>query len=103
MRKTMAGFLAVIFILSLCVACRTPAGRTSGQVVDDSAITAEVKSKLLADSVTQGLAISVQTFEGQVTLTGAVGNEAQKSRATQVVRQVNGVKKVNNLLQVRGS
>ncbi len=103
MRKTMAGFLVVLFILSLCVACRTPAGRTSGQVVDDSAITTEVKSKLLADSVTQGLAISVQTFEGQVTLTGAVGNEAQKSRATQIVRQVNGVKKVNNMLQVKGS
>lgn len=103
MRKAIAGLLTVVFILSLCVACRTPAGRTSGQVVDDSAITSEVKTKLLADSVTQGLAISVQTFEGQVTLTGAVDNEAQKTRAAQIARQVNGVKKVNTLIQVKGS
>ncbi len=103
MRKTMAGLLAVVFILSLAMACRTPAGRSGGQVVDDSAITSEVKTKLLADSVTQGLAISVQTFEGQVTLTGAVNNPAEKTRASQIAREVNGVKKVNNLIQVKGS
>jgi hyperosmotically inducible protein len=45
--------------------------------------------------------ISVQTFEGNVTLTGAVENETQRERATAIVEGVYGVRKVNNLLMIK--
>jgi hyperosmotically inducible periplasmic protein len=99
-RKYICVVLAVIFLLA-AVSCRTPAGRAPGVVVDDSEITSEVKTKLLAESVLKGLAISVTTFEGNVTLTGAVDNQEQKSKATQLVQNVKGVKKVNNELVVK--
>lgn len=93
-------------LIALCVvigftACRTPAGRSAGQVVDDGTITTEVKAKLLNDSVTKGIAVSVETFQGQVTLTGAVDNEAQRDRAVALAHSVKGVKKVNNLITIK--
>ena len=42
--------------------------------------------------------ISVQTFEGNVTLTGAVENEKQKEHATAIVNSVYGVRKESNML-----
>lgn len=101
MRKTLTTAIVLLTVLVALSACHTPAGRSAGQVVDDGTITTEVKAKLLNDSVTRGVAISVETFQGQVTLTGAVDTEQQRERATQVARSVNGVRKVNNLLNLK--
>ncbi len=101
MRKIVAPMIVLLAFVMILVGCRTPAGRSAGQVVDDSTITTEVKAKLLSDSVTKGLAVSVQTFEGQVTLTGAVETEQQRSKAGEVAASVKGVKKVNNLVSLK--
>lgn len=95
-----AVFVVMIFYL---LACQTPAGRSAGEVIDDATITTKVKAKLLDDSILQGFAISVETFEGEVTLTGAVDTQDQKQRAAEIARSVSGVRKVNNLLKVKGS
>lgn len=81
--------------------CYTPAGRSPGEVVDDATITTEIKTSLLADKILNGIAISVTTFEGDVTLTGAVQNTAQIKRASEVARSVKGVRKVDNLLKIK--
>ena len=102
MRKT--AIVPLIILLAVLVAltgCRTPAGRSAGQVIDDGTITTEVKAKLLNDSVTKGLAVSVQTFEGQVTLTGAVDTVQERAKAGEVASGVAGVKKVNNLISLK--
>ena len=93
--------VVLAFLLLSLAACQTPAGRTSGEVVDDATITSKVKAKLLDESVLRGIAISVETFEGNVTLTGAVDTKTQKDRAEQVAKSVYGVKKVNNLLMIK--
>ncbi len=101
MREILA---AAVFMLTLMVAvtaCQTPGGRSAGQVVDDSAITTEVKAKLLNDNVTRGVAVSVETFQGQVTLTGAVDTERQRERVGNLAASVRGVKKVNNLVSLK--
>ncbi len=103
-RKRMKGFvflLALLMISAALASCMTPAGRTPGEVVDDATITTKVKAKLLEDGILRGLAISVQTFEGSVTLIGAVDNEQQKERATTITQSVSGVRKVNNLLTIK--
>ena len=95
-----------LLIVALCMlvvlgACQTPAGRSAGEVVDDGTITTEIKAKLLNDDITRGLAVSVQTFQGVVTLTGAVDTQGQRTRATDVAYSVTGVKKVNNLVEIK--
>ncbi|MRS03540.1 BON domain-containing protein, partial [bacterium] len=74
MKKLLVLSVVVLFVAAAFAACQTPAGRSAGEVVDDATITTEVKTKLLADDMTKGIAVTVQTFEGTVTLIGAVDN-----------------------------
>ncbi len=69
--------------------------------IDDSTITSKVKAKLLADSITKGLAVSVKTVGGEVTLTGVVDTDEQRNTAETIARGVDGVKKVNNLIKLK--
>jgi hyperosmotically inducible periplasmic protein len=96
-----ASLFLILTIFPLLLACHTPAGRTAGEVVDDSTITTKVKAKLFDDDQLSGFAISVKTFKGEVTLTGAVESAAQKARATIIAKNVSGVISVNNLLQLK--
>jgi hyperosmotically inducible periplasmic protein len=91
-------YLAWVVIL---VACHTPAGRSAGEVVDDASITTKVKAKLLQDSVLEGVAVSVETFEGEVTLTGAVNTQEEKDRAASLALDTGGVRRVNNLIKIK--
>jgi len=68
-----------ITLFPLLLACRTPAGRTAGEVMDDSTITGKVKAKLFDDDQLSGFAISVDTFKGEVMLTRAVESSFQMS------------------------
>ena len=101
MQRKWGMVLLLLVIFVLMASCRTPAGRTSGEVLDDSTITTKVKGKIFEDSIMKGMAISVDTFEGQVTLTGAVDTLQQKERAGELAKSVYGVKKVNNLLNIK--
>ena len=96
----MALFLCVGIICVFC-SCQTPAGRSAGQVVDDGTITSKVKTKLFNDALVSGFAISVKTFQGEVTLTGAVDSKKAKDRAEQLARNTAGVSKVHNLIKIK--
>jgi hyperosmotically inducible periplasmic protein len=87
-------------LCALC-SCRTAAGRSAGQVVDDLNITATIKTKIFNDPYLSGFAVSVDTFQGEVTLTGAVASEFAKNRARDLAESIDGVRKVNNLLVVK--
>lgn len=77
------------------------AAQTTGGAIDDSAITAKVKSALIDDSATKGGDIKVETRGGVVQLSGFVSSQAQKDAATKVAKSVSGVKSVNNGLGVK--
>jgi hyperosmotically inducible periplasmic protein len=78
----------------------TPAP-TAGQVVDDSAITAAVKTKLTAEQLSNVANIDVDTTRGTVTLSGKVDTSATKERVIQVARSVSGVRDVVDNLSVQ--
>jgi len=75
--------------------------RTAGTYVDDSSITAKIKSKMIGDSVVKAHQINVDTFQGNVQLNGFVDNEQQKQRAEEIARNTAGVVGVQNNLQLR--
>lgn len=74
---------------------------TVGQVVDDSALTAAVKGKLIVDQTMQSYKVNVETQNGVVQLTGFVDSNDAKSRAAELARSVDGVKEVRNDLEIR--
>lgn len=68
--------------------------------VKDSWITTKAKIALLTSDGFSVNGANVDTLNGNVTIHGKVATDADKTRAEQTVRQVDGVKSVMNLLQV---
>ena len=85
----------VLLALGACSSTRTP-----GTQVDDAAITAAVKAKLATDGDINPFNIDVDTNEGVVTLQGRVEKEAARTKAEQLARETDGVKRVVNLVKV---
>lgn len=81
--------------------CTAMTGQTAGQNVDDSTITASVKSKLVAEKAANLTRIDVDTTNRVVSLNGIVESPAQKTRAEELASQVSGVRSVKNNLQIQ--
>jgi hypothetical protein len=96
-KKLVAG-LALFLMLG---GCQATTGRTAGQNIDDSNTTAAVKTRLAQDKVSSLTRIDVDTNGGVVALNGTVESAEQRARAEQIVRDVGGVKRVINNLQVQ--
>jgi hypothetical protein len=94
-------FVALALTTSL-VACSAISGReTAGEYVDDSALTAKVKSAIYEDPALKVMEIGVETMQNVVQLSGFVDSTESKDRAGEVARDVAGVKDVTNDLVVR--
>jgi osmotically-inducible protein OsmY len=90
--------LAVVLLAPLL---STACGKTVGETIDDATVTARVKTMLLNDPDVGGLAIDVDTFKGVVTLSGAVKTAAERDKAVELARRVNGVSDVKSTLQIQ--
>jgi hyperosmotically inducible protein len=98
----LATALAMGFAAVPAYAGDTPAAaeRSAEQMATDAAITASLKTKLLADTRTEGFDINVDTFNGVVTLSGGADTEADKAAATELANTVDGVVLIKNELVV---
>ena len=71
------------------------------KAVDDEALSAKVKSALIAEqTLSQSLAIDVAASGGAVTLKGVARNHSDREKAMQVASSVEGVRSVRNDLVV---
>jgi osmotically-inducible protein OsmY len=95
----MVGILGVS-LMSL-TACESMTGKTTGQTIDDATVTASVQGT--ADKLSNFSRINVDTDRSVVTLNGVVRTVEEKSRAEDLARQVTGVTKVNNNLQIQST
>jgi len=86
----------------LVTACAgTPQRESTGEFIDDTAITTRVKTALLADTQVSGITISVETFKGTVQLSGFANTLAERDKATDVAKSVAGVKAVKNDIRLK--
>ena len=98
-RFVMVGILGISFMV--LTACESMTGKTAGQTIDDATVTASVQGKLTSDKASNFSRIDVDTNRSVVTLNGVVRTVEEKSRAEDLARQVDGVTKVNNNLQIQ--
>lgn len=68
----------------------------AGQYLDDSALTAKVKGALAVDVSLKTLALDIDSQDGVVTIAGTVKTQQEKDSITSIVKNLNGVKSVNN-------
>lgn len=100
-RTVSTAALCVLLGGTLAACGSSPTDRSTGQVVDDSAITAKVKSKMLADRDVSGLDIKVETFRGTVQLSGFANSAAEVNRAVEIARTTDGVRDVKNDIRLK--
>lgn len=106
-------FLTLILPLSGCiqtVAAATSAvgfavfqERTVGDAVDDSAISAKIKARLLGKGLSHFNAVDVETHEGKVFLTGSVSDKQYAIDAVRIAWDVANVKEVVNEIQTENN
>jgi hyperosmotically inducible protein len=81
----------------------TPHSDTIGAAITDTAITAQVKAKMVGDDQLKNTDVSVKTTNGVVTLTGTAPTSDAKRAAERTAADVNGVKSVDNQIVTGGS
>ena len=97
MKRRLAAFGAAVVAGIVALILTEPASAASRP---DAWVTTKVKLSLLTNEGLSGLEVNVDTVDGLVTLHGSVATDAEKTRAAQVAKGVEGVRDVRNLLQV---
>jgi osmotically-inducible protein OsmY len=92
-------FAAVILAVTGCAHIGDRSG--PGEVVSDSWITTKVKGVLVESPIVKAREVNVETFKGQVQLSGFVSSEMAMNEAVRLARDVKGVTAVKNDMRVK--
>ena len=96
-----ASVVFLAFTLATMLGCAaTPARESTGEYIDDAAITAKVKAAILDRPTLKILDIHVETVKGVVHLWGIVASRSTIDEAGKVARGVSGVKSVKNDMRI---
>lgn len=76
--------------------------RGPATTVSDAAINTKVKAALAADEMVKARNIDADTVRGVVTLNGTVNSAAEKAKALDIAKNVEGVKDVKDNLKTAG-
>ena len=94
-------FLAAVALLTMVGCASTSKQESTGQYVDDSAITTKVKAAIFNEPTLKSTEINVETFKGVVQLSGFISGQANIYKAAEVARNVNGVVNVRNDMRLK--
>ena len=103
--KPIQRIAAAVFTASLALAVvgcsSTPTKESTGEYIDDAAITTKVKAAIFNEPTLKSTEINVETFKGDVQLSGFVAQPADAQRAAELARGVKGVTSVKNDIRVK--
>ena len=99
--KRFSAVLAALAMATTLGCASTSRSEGTGEYVDDTVITAKVKTAILGESTLKSTEINVETFKGIVQLSGFVNSQSDVNRAVVVAKNVNGVKSVKNDMRVK--
>jgi hyperosmotically inducible protein len=88
----------LLMAIFMTVAAPGFAEKTTGEVIDDSVIQAEVKTKLMGDDFFGGMDVNLETRKGVVQMGGWIEDPAQGEAFAKQAATVEGVVKVDNQL-----
>ena len=101
-RNMLIGYLVLLMLVATFAACAsTRTHESTGEYVDDSAITTKVKALLAEDNFLRSFQIGVETYKGTVQLSGFVNSQDAVRKAGEITRSVKGVTSLKNNLIVK--
>lgn len=92
---------SIIAVAGLIGCASTAKHEGTGEYVDDSVITAKVKSAIFKEPNLKSAEINVETFKGVVQLSGFVSSQANVNLAVVTAKNVHGVSSVKNDMLVK--
>jgi osmotically-inducible protein OsmY len=92
---------AAVALTALAGCASTQRHESTGQYIDDAAITTSVKAAIFNEASLKSMEINVETFKGRVQLSGFVRSQANIDRAVQVAQGINGVTSVGNDMRLK--
>ena len=97
--STMLFAASLVATMAGCASTSTKEG--TGEFIDDTVITAKVKASIFNEPTLKSSEINVETFKGDVQLSGFVADPADATKAAEVARGVKGVTSVKNDVRVK--
>lgn len=101
LRYVLSAAVTAAALLTMPGCAVTRGQQTMGAYVDDAWITSTVKTRFVESKDVDAAAISVETLNGTVMLSGFAKNATEKAAADGIARKVNGVKAVKNEIVVK--
>ena len=99
--QTLTSVVAALVAVTALGCASTSRSEGTGEYVDDTVVTAKVKTAILEQPGLKSAEINVETFKGVVQLSGFVGSQASADSAVMVAKTVAGVKSVKNDMRVK--
>ncbi len=99
--KRLKMFVAVMFIVAVAGCAATPARESTGEYIDDTVITTNVKAGIFNEPFLRELQISVRAYKGDVELNGFVNSRQIADKPVDISRHVAGVTSVKDSLIVK--
>jgi len=100
-RQILVAAVSAVALLTAAGCAVTRGQESTGNYVDDTAITTRVKAKFAEDKAVSATSISVETMRGTVQLSGFAKSLDEKMQAEKLARSVPGVVAVKNDIVVR--
>ena len=100
-RRFATMLFAASLVATLAGCASTPTKEGTGEYIDDAVITTKVKASIFNEPTLKSTEINVETFKGDVQLSGFVAQPADAQRAADIARGVKGVVSVKNDIRVK--
>jgi osmotically-inducible protein OsmY len=98
-RMACAASAVAVLISAGCALSRSH--ETTEEHVDDATITGQIRARIIDHPSVSWTRFSVETLDGTVMLSGFARTTLEKETAEQIAHDVNGVRTVNNQIEVR--
>jgi osmotically-inducible protein OsmY len=99
--QRVASLISILAVAGTLGCAATTRHESTGQYVDDTALTAKVKTAIFEQPSLKSAEINVETFKGVVQLSGFVRSQDNVNTAMATARSVHGVASVKNDMIVK--
>ena len=93
--------VAAVALTALAGCASSAKHESTGQYIDDTAITTSVKAAILNEPGLKSAEINVETFKGRVQLSGFVSSKQAIDRAVVLAQGIKGVTSVGNDMRLK--
>jgi len=99
--KRISAFILTVLLAILVGCASTPKQEGTGEYFDDAVLTTKVKAAVFNEPSLKSAEINVETFKGEVQLSGFVSSQADINKAVALARGIKGVTSVKNDMRVK--